>query len=307
MNEVIAAPVQKLASDAGFELSFGPGELLKHAREACGLDVATLAVALKVSVQKLEALEADRFDLMPDAMYVRAFASRVCRHLNIDSEKVLLLLPPGVMPHLDDYKPGLNVPFRSAGMITSQSLWSNLPRPVVVAGAVLLLGTAGLIFLPPASGPTTQATLSPPNPASTGSLSGLLPISDGLLTVVPDLPSVSSETLAKTASKVVLTEPDEVSALVVGGSVVTVAASVPATLGMVVFTAKGESWVEVTDATHAVVLRRMLAAGEVAGASGALPLSAVVGRADNTLVQVHGKTFDVRAIARDNVARFEVK
>jgi len=77
--------------------------------------------------------------------------------------------------------------------------------------------------------------------------------------------------------------------------------------GIVTFSAKGESWVEVTDARGTVVLRRTLTAGEVAGASGVLPLAAVVGKADLTQVQVRGKAFDLNAVARDNVARFEVK
>jgi cytoskeleton protein RodZ len=79
------------------------------------------------------------------------------------------------------------------------------------------------------------------------------------------------------------------------------------TTGLVVFNPTAASWVEVTDAQGTVLLRRMLAAGEVAGASGALPLSAVVGRADVTRVQVRGQPLDLAPIARDNVARFEVK
>jgi cytoskeleton protein RodZ len=85
------------------------------------------------------------------------------------------------------------------------------------------------------------------------------------------------------------------------------AASQAMPAGIVTFRAKGESWVEVTDAKGTVVLRRTLTAGEVAGASGALPLAAVVGKADLTQVQVRGQAFDLNAVARDNVARFEVK
>ncbi|MGH8805393.1 MAG: DUF4115 domain-containing protein, partial [Polaromonas sp.] len=77
--------------------------------------------------------------------------------------------------------------------------------------------------------------------------------------------------------------------------------------GIVTFRARGESWVEVTDAKGTVVLRRTLSAGDVAGASGALPLTAVVGKADATQVQVRGQAFDLAAVARNNVARFEVK
>ena len=70
---------------------------------------------------------------------------------------------------------------------------------------------------------------------------------------------------------------------------------------------KGSSWVEVTDAKGAVLMRRNLAEGEAVGTSGALPLSVVVGRADVTEVEIKGKPFNLSPIAKDNVARFEVK
>ena len=67
------------------------------------------------------------------------------------------------------------------------------------------------------------------------------------------------------------------------------------------------SWVEVTDAKGLTVLSRTVTPGEVVNASGTLPLTAVVGRADVTQVMVRGKAFEITALARDNVARFEVK
>ena len=79
------------------------------------------------------------------------------------------------------------------------------------------------------------------------------------------------------------------------------------TTGLVVFKTRGPSWVEVTDAKGVVALRRLLAAGETAGASGALPLAVVIGSANTTDVQVRGKAYDLAAVSRDNVARFEVK
>ena len=86
-----------------------------------------------------------------------------------------------------------------------------------------------------------------------------------------------------------------------------VAQPAQATTGILVFRAKSESWIEVTDAKGTVVLRRTLAAGEVAGVSGVLPLATVIGRADATQVQVRGKAFDLSDVTKDNVARFEVK
>ena len=76
---------------------------------------------------------------------------------------------------------------------------------------------------------------------------------------------------------------------------------------MVLLKAKGTSWVEVTDGNGVVQVRKTLGAGDVVSASGALPLAVVVGRVDNTEVQVRGKDYDLSRIARDNVAKFEVK
>jgi cytoskeleton protein RodZ len=80
-----------------------------------------------------------------------------------------------------------------------------------------------------------------------------------------------------------------------------------ATSGIVVFKAQALAWVEVVDAGGVVQVRRNMAAGETVGVSGVLPLSVVVGRSDTTQVQVRGQAFDLLSIARDNVARFEVK
>lgn len=74
-----------------------------------------------------------------------------------------------------------------------------------------------------------------------------------------------------------------------------------------VFRAQGPSWIQVIDATGAIVLKRELVAGETASAVGALPLAVVVGRADVTTVEVRGKPMDLAPLAKNNVARFEVK
>uniref|UniRef100_UPI0027381715 DUF4115 domain-containing protein n=1 Tax=Stenotrophomonas sp. YIM B06876 TaxID=3060211 RepID=UPI0027381715 len=82
---------------------------------------------------------------------------------------------------------------------------------------------------------------------------------------------------------------------------------VPPPAGVLAFRGRGESWVQVRDATGAVVFQRTLAKGEDASASGVLPLTVVVGRADATEVFVRGTLFDLAGVARENVARFEVK
>ena len=292
------------------------GQLLRQARETAGLHIAALAVSLKVPVKKLEALEADRLDLLPDAVFVRALAASVCRTLKIDAIQVLALLPQTGIPRLGHPQTAINTPFRSPGDGPGPSLWAQISRPAVLAGLLLVLGALVLIFLPMAS--QQDAT----SAAATGVAWPVNPAVNtpaGRATVATAKPEVLEN--SRPASSVVTAEgvtfpvtlpiasgpagmsaiqPDQPAAL-------SVAAGQAAPAGIIVFRAKGESWVEVTDAKKVVVLRRILSAGEAIGASGTLPLSAVVGRADATQVQVRGQPFDLDAVSKDNVARFEVK
>ena len=71
------------------ETAAGPtrsaGALLRAAREEQGLHIAALAAAIKVTPRKLDALENDRCDELPDATFTRALAQTVCRALKIDA------------------------------------------------------------------------------------------------------------------------------------------------------------------------------------------------------------------------------
>ena len=69
------------------------GALIKAAREKEGLHLAILSVNLKVSVKQLEALEADQFDKLPEPVFARALAAKVCRMIKLDPAHVLSLMP----------------------------------------------------------------------------------------------------------------------------------------------------------------------------------------------------------------------
>ncbi|HWT17404.1 MAG TPA: DUF4115 domain-containing protein, partial [Variovorax sp.] len=85
-------------------------------------------------------------------------------------------------------------------------------------------------------------------------------------------------------------------------------AAAPASSQQLVFVAREECWITVTEAGGKQLLRRSLQAGETVGLSGTLPLSVVVGRASAVDVQVQGKPYDLKPVTRGGgVARFEVK
>ena len=291
MNE---APAQGPAS--GFDAAppaQGPsaGALLRQAREEAGLHVATLAAALKVPVRKLEALEAGRLDLLPDAVFVRALAASVCRNLKLDPAQVLERLPATGGPRLAPTEGGINAPFRSPRDGAGPTWRDHLSRPVSIVVAALLLGALVVALLPLrldeggilavfAPAPPAPDTDPAPEPAA------VTPAPEAAMTVAMAAPAPPA------------TAPEPLSAAS--------AAALPAS-GIVVFRARGTSWIEVTDAKGGVPLRKLLAAGETVGASGPLPLAVTVGSVSATDVQVRGKPFDMAPVSRDNVARFAVR
>ena len=286
-----------------------PGTYLRDARESAGLHLPALAAALKVSVAKLEALEQDQLHLLPDAAFTRALASSVCRMLKLDPVPVLERLPPLDVAKFVFQDRGINETFKHRNIGQSSSIWAQISRPAVLAGLVLLLGALVLIFLPTLRGEAASANaggdsafVSAPTMLS---LTGLLPgeIPEATANDASDV--VAAEELTTNAPQRVTRAEDTVSPATVApvdGAVVPVA-STP----VVLFNATGASWVQVTDAKGAVVLNRTLKAGDTAEVSGVLPLAAVVGRADVTQVQVRGQAFDLGAVSKNNVARFEVK
>jgi hypothetical protein len=77
MNDAAGAAAGPLAAT-----SAGPAPA--RGARAQGLHIARSPPSIKVTQKKLELLEADRFDALPDATFTRALAQTVCRALKID-------------------------------------------------------------------------------------------------------------------------------------------------------------------------------------------------------------------------------
>jgi cytoskeleton protein RodZ len=313
--QVQAAPAANDAMDSEASATVAApataGAMLRRAREAAGLHVAALAVALKVPVRKVEALEADRYDALTDAVFVRALASSICRTLKIDAQPVLERLPQMAKPRLMRRSESLNAPFRAPSDGAPPTWLDQLSRPVFFAVFALLLGALVLILLPKAQTVDSPALVqpvvaTPPAPAQAAAVPSVPAAPEAATAVVTPVaaPAASAPPAPAPASPAKAAAPSAL-AVPVPVSVVADVAATPAS-GIVVFRTKGPSWIEVTDAKGVVAVSKVLEAGEAAGASGALPLRVTIGRVDSTEVQVRGKPFDLRRVSKDNVARFEV-
>ena len=282
------------------------GALLRQARQSAGMDIAVLASALKVPVNKLQALENDDFAVLPDAVFARALASSVCRTLKVDPAPVLGQLPQGQAPRLVGDKDGLNAKFKDPQDKAPTLRLPAASRGVSLTVLVLLAAAAAVYFLPSGMLEFDLARAPAPAPAQ-----AVVEASQENGAVSEAVPGAESAVSAQSpASDVPAAAP---TAVVPAAAVPMVAASVASAAGTVVasalleFRATAESWVQVRDAAGAVVFERTLKAGESAQAPGKPPLSVVVGKVNATEVMVRGAPFDLSTVARENVARFEVK
>lgn len=211
MNDSVSADAQASGPGASTQVPAGAqaGALLREAREAQGLQAGALAVALKVPVRQIEALEADRMDLLPDMVFARGLAASICRQLKIDPQPVLARLPQGT-PRLSKDREPINEPFRTPGQSSGLAWREQLGRPPVLVALLLLLGAVLLLVLPLFQGmqgtarPAASATVLVPLPAAssapvlaqpgvvTENVTPALPaapVASGMQPLVPALPA----------------------------------------------------------------------------------------------------------------------
>jgi cytoskeleton protein RodZ len=286
------------------------GALLRAARQAQGLHIAALATTLKVPPRKLEALEADRYDELQGATFVRALAQAACRALKIDPAPVLDRLPDIDSGNLSQLERGLNAPFREHGAHRESTEMPGASLAAIAVVVVLLLGAGAFWLLPtgwrlpsaesiPSAAPGTVTESLPipaqaPAPPPSGPGAGLpSPMAPAVIT-----PSVPAPALAASMANAPSTVP-------------ATAASVPvaarAGSALLQLRARQASWVEVVDARANVLIARTLAEGEVVALDGPVPLRVKVGNVSGTELSFRGQPVDLADLNRDNVARLELK
>jgi cytoskeleton protein RodZ len=314
------------------------GGLLKQARQAKGLHIAALAASIKVAQRKLESLEADRFNELPDATFTRALAQTVCRSLKIDAAPVLALLPPASGARFDQMGEGINAPFRDRPGRGEPTDWARvLASPAIWGPALVLIAAAGVYFLPSSflSGlqfnPKSTAPVVATKPAAavaaaaapastaiaplTGAAPASAPTGAAVETVfsAPPLADTASAAMAASApisipvAAISLPAAPVVAGELLASTDVAAVQSASAAGGALQLRASAESWIEVQDAKKQMLLSRMLLAGETVRLDGELPLRLKVGNASGTEVVFRGQSVNLVPATVGNIARLELK
>ncbi len=315
--QVSGAGVEKALADAA-----AAGAMLREARESAGMHVAALAVALKVPVHKLEALEAGDLGVFPDAVFVRALVSSICRTLKIDPVPVLALLPQNQAPRLSSHE-GINASFKpGTGRMASSSAAPG-SRKVAVAVALLLVAAVALVFVPREwfdrlQGPSTGMTSEPVSAPGDHEVTSSEPASPSVAAAPGTASAPAALRQEAPVAGIAATAPAMANSMTLPAASVAAASAAAATASAVpasaaagqsalVIRARGDSWVQVRGANGAMVLQKLVRTGETVAVPGTPPWSVVIGKADATEVLVRGQPMDLAPVARENVARFEVK
>ena len=171
-------------------MSFGVS--LKRERELRGISLAEISKSTKISVRLLEAIEKDRFDILPEGLFRKSFIKSYAKYLGIDEEQILheydLEVQPSTVSQLSPEKPSVSFRDSSTGskrallltigillvlLAVGGGFWyfarasrqKDAARPAAQNTSVAPAGQ------PPSETPTspTTSTVAPIQPASTSS------------------------------------------------------------------------------------------------------------------------------------------
>jgi cytoskeleton protein RodZ len=276
------------------------GGLLRQARQAQGLHIAALAAAIKVVPRKLELLESDQFDQLPDATFTRALAQTVCRQLKVDAAPILALLPPIGGHRLEQVAQGLNMPFRERPGQLVPKEWASVANPVLWIAGVIVALTIAVYAMPaewlhfssaPAVTRPRPVVDSASVPTTAGSTVAAAPIA--LPASAPAGIDAAAAASAPAAGEVAAATPDAVTEAAASGALQ--------------FRTSAQSWVEVVDARGQALISRVIEPGENVGLDGVMPMKVKIGNAKVTKVVFKGQPLELATYTRENVARFELK
>ena len=296
------------SAEAAPQAEITAGELLKAMRERAGVQLETIAATLKVSTQKLKALEANDFSSMPAVYFTRALAASVCRQLGQDPAPVLEKIPDdkpsakasGSSNNTD--QPAPPTVRRIESVMTSTGMRSNTSakaRWLLAAIALMLAAAAALFFIPSLSARLNAAVRGQEPQAN--SITSDAPVSEQ-----PEGADASGSSAAPIAPATLASEVAASSQAAVPSSAASATTEAPLNNTLQI-TATGQTWVKVSSSSGKTLYRRNLVAGQTHSIKiNNYPVSVEVGQTENTQITDRGTPFDLSALASQGQARFEL-
>jgi len=293
------------------------GEVLRSAREAHGYSLVDVAQALKLTQRQVEALETERFDLLPGAAFARGFLRNYAKLLGLNPDPLIQSLAQTDGVGAPDLAPVCNaegtMPAGDGGLRPSA-------MPIALI-ALLLLGAvvAGWYFdwfEQPQDTAASNAVIE--TPVAPAAVMPVPPAADLAPVVIPDDAPVGTVPATPATpgeeGAVILPNPAPEGEAPVAAPAGVTPSETPAPSSeasserpRIVLSFKGESWVEVRDAADKIIFARTNRAGSVQEVQGEPPFKLVVGNARDVSVEYKGKPVDLEPHTRVSVARLTLE
>ncbi|MBI2840425.1 MAG: DUF4115 domain-containing protein [Acidobacteria bacterium] len=144
------------------------GARLKRERELRGIGLAEIAKASKISTRLLEAIESDKYDILPGGVFNRGFIRSYARHLGLNEEDVINDYLQS-MQQKSEETPAPVRPLPPSATMPPVRMPLLIQVAIVlaiafIAGAALYLKKHPNKVEPPASAPQTQPAPAPAPP-----------------------------------------------------------------------------------------------------------------------------------------------
>jgi len=317
---------------ASVAASLSIGESLRRARQARDETVGEVANALKLTQRQVEAMENDRFELLPGAAFARGFLRNYARHLNLDLDAEIA----NVRFEGEETSNKLTPIANAAGVMPDSEgasrTFAFMKFCVIVLVLIFLLGwyfdwfkvaeseparidtpataerAETAVAPPPRVAPMTVAPVvssqpgavaAPVSPADSAMAENAVPVFRQAPPIISLLPEDGAEPPAPAS------ETSAAAAVTTESNIGTAATEVQS--GQLVFTLRNSSWIQVRDRDGATLFSGTDTAGTTRKVQGTPPFSLVVGNAPDVTLEFNGRTIDMTANTHSGVARLTVQ
>jgi len=264
----------------------GPGRLLAELRAERKLSVADVAQRLKYGVRQIEALEAEEFDRLPGATFVRGMVRGYAKLLETDPEPILGALDQRYVPNEVDLDlRDRGIPFAKTGKHGTRIYFVLSVLVLVAIAAVLYEWRMGAFpWAKPAAStpPLAQKQVKPQAP---------VPAAPAEAPPQPSAPPVAATVVTAVGAETAAPAPPAPAPASAGGE------------GRIRLEFGGESWVEIRDGGGNMLMSQLNPTGSRRIVSGRTPLSLVIGNAANVRLTYNDKPVDLKPYIQIEVAR----
>jgi len=263
----------------------GPGRMLAQMRAERKLSVADVAQRLKYGPRQIEALEAEEFDKLPGATFVRGMVRGYAKLLDADPQPLLDELDQRYVPgEIDLDLRDKGIPFVHSGKRGTRAYLALSVLVLVVVAGILYEWRAGTF---PWAG---FASNSPPPQKESKAPPAAQPDAPRAETQIPAAPAAPSSTVTETPAAPAQ-QPS-------GGA--------PGE-GRIRLEFDSESWVEIRDADGKTLMSQLNPAGSRRVVLGRPPLSLVIGSGTGVRLTYNDKPIDLKPYIQIEVARLTLK